>query len=210
MIVLNIGDKHGRLTAIKQFECRKWEFQCECGNTKIVSKYDVKRGHTASCGCLAKEGLIERRRTHGESDSRLNHTWYNMKKRCYNHNNPKYKNYGARGIKVCDEWKDDYVAFSKWAHDNGYTDEMTIERIDVDGDYTPENCEWIPMIEQAKNRTSNKWVHIDGRKLSPADIEKRYGIPIKTIYARIASGDRGEDVIRPLGKRRFWKKTTPR
>ncbi|PKE18656.1 hypothetical protein [Macrococcoides caseolyticum] len=200
------GGKYGRLTCVKSIDSRKWLFKCECGNEKVINKYDVRRGHTQSCGCLHKENTSKARKIHGEADSRLNRTWYNMKKRCYHKRNPKYKNYGARGIKMCNEWKGDYIAFSKWAHENGYTDQMTIERIDVNGDYEPANCKWIPMSEQATNRTSNKWVYIDGIRYSPLELEEKFNIPAKTIYARIARGDTGESVVRPLGQRQFYKR----
>lgn len=183
-----------------------WLVKCECGNTAVKSSRTIKSGYSKSCGCLQRLATSKARKIHGEADSRLNNMWYNMKKRCYHKNNPKYKNYGARGIKICDEWKNDYVAFSDWAHENGYNDQMTIERIDVNGNYEPSNCKWIPMLDQAANRTSNKWVYIDGDKYSPLELEEKYNIPVKTIYARIARGDKGESVVRPLGTRQFYKR----
>lgn len=201
-----VGENINRLTAIKEVSKLKWLFECECGNQKAINKYDVNRGHTQSCGCLHKENTSKARKTHGDSDSRLYFTWENMRKRCYKTNSDRYKTYGARGIEVCDEWKDNYSNFYTWAHDNGYTEELTIERIDINGNYEPSNCTWITQGEQAKNRTTNKWVYIDGEKFSPSELEEKYNIPVKTLYARIARGDQGETVVRPLGQRQFKKR----
>lgn len=203
---MNKGEKYGRLTAVKEVEKRKWLFECDCGNQKVISKYDVKRGHTQSCGCLHKENTSKARKVHGDTDSRLYYIWENMKKRCYKTNADRFRNYGARGITVCEEWKDSYLNFYNWAHNNGYAEDLTIERIDINGNYEPNNCTWATREEQAKNRTTNKWVVIDGKEHSPLELEKMYGIPVKTIYARIARGDKGEAVVRPLGVRQFKKR----
>lgn len=209
------GQKFNRLTFIepdrihqspKGYRNLYWLLKCECGNSTVKKSTSVKSGYAKSCGCLQREMTSKARRTHGDSDSRLYYVWENMRKRCYKPNSDRYKNYGARGIKVCDEWKDDYGAFMKWALSNGYKDNLTIDRNDVNGNYTPENCSWIPMAEQAKNRTTNKWIYINDQKLSPTDIEEKYNIPVKTVYARIARGDEGEAVARPLGKRQFSKR----
>lgn len=204
--MLNKGDKYNRLTAVKEIDNRKWLFRCICGNEKVISKYDVQKGHTKSCGCLQKENTSKAKRTHGDTDSRLYYIWENMRKRCYKPNSDRYKNYGARGITICDDWKNNYSNFYKWAYSNGYNDNLTIERIDINGNYEPSNCTWITMKDQAKNRTSNKWVYIDNVKYSPQELEKIYKIPVKTIYARIARGDKGHAVVRPLGKRQFHKR----
>ncbi|HGO1685087.1 TPA: hypothetical protein ACK0FJ_002175 [Staphylococcus aureus] len=203
---MNKGDKYNRLTALKEVDKRKWLFQCTCGNKKIISKYDVQKGHTQSCGCLHKENVSKAKKNHGDTDSRLYYIWENMRKRCYKPNSDRYKNYGARGITICDEWKNDYSNFYKWSYNNGYNDNLTIERIDINGNYEPKNCTWITIEEQAKNRSSSKWVYLDGIKYSPHELENIYKIPIKTIYARIARGDKGYAVVRPLGKRQFYKR----
>ena len=127
-------------------------------------------------------------------------------KRCYSPNSDRYKNYGARGITICDEWKNDYSNFYKWAYNNGYNDNLTIERIDINGNYEPSNCTWISIKDQAKNRTSNKWVYLDDVKYSPSELERIYKISVNTIYARIARGDKGYAVVRPLGQRQFRKR----
>lgn len=182
-----------------------WKVQCDCGSVFSVLANSVTTGHTKSCGCLHKEATSVSRTKHGESDTRLYYIWENMKKRCLNPKVEKYKNYGARGISIYEAWLD-YVEFSSWAKSSGYSDELTLERIDVNGDYTPANCKWITHTEQARNRTTNKWVTIEGERYSPSELEELYNIPVKTIYARIARGDSGESVVRPLGQRQFKKR----
>lgn len=124
---------------------------------------------------------------HGDYKTRLYNILIDMRSRCNNSHNPEYKNYGGRGIKICDEWQD-YLAFKKWALDNGYSDNLTIERIDVNGNYCPENCKWIPKSEQLKNTTRTIFITYKGETLCAMDWCKRLGIPNNVLIHRYRSG----------------------
>lgn len=157
------GQQFGKLIAIKKvgIDSRRnaiWLCKCDCGNEcqRIVAELTKKGNH--SCGCLAKEHLKNMAKgniTHGMSYSRLYGCYKGMISRCYREKDIHYKAYGGRGIIVCDEWKDNAKTFIDWALSNGYSDDLTIERIDVNGNYEPSNCTWIPMSEQYKNKQSN-------------------------------------------------------
>lgn len=150
------GMKFGRLTAIKNAgsknQRRMWECLCDCGNKCIVCESALTSGNTKSCGCIAKELLISRNTVHGKCGTRLYKTWRNMKTRCYNKNCVEYSCYGGRGIKVCDEWLNDFSVFYDWAMEHGYDDNLTIDRIDNDKNYCPENCCWITRSENIRKR----------------------------------------------------------
>ena len=135
---------------------------CDCGNQKVVRITYLKSAKTQSCGCLRNEKTIQRNkageypRTHGEWGTRLYRIWNAMNQRCGNPNSTSYKNYGARGISVCTAWRHSYTAFRNWAMQNGYQDDLSIDRIDNDKGYSPDNCRWATIEEQLKNRRPYK------------------------------------------------------
>lgn len=131
-----------------------WICQCDCGNKCFTRTNSLKSGKTTSCGCYSRESASVNKRamTHGLSKSRLYITWRNMRVRCSNKNDREYKHYGGRGIQVCPEWRDSFEAFRDWALANGYQDDLTIDRIDVDKDYSPDNCRFITRSENNKTR----------------------------------------------------------
>ena len=166
------GKKFGRLTAI-QPSCKKtkshdkyWEFRCDCGKKMTAFKGSVITGNTKSCGCLQREAgkrQGKKNMKHGMNPPRLYHIWNNMKQRCFSVNHDAYKDYGMRGISVCDEWRNDFGAFREWAFANGYANTLTIDRIDVNGNYEPSNCRWIDISGQMQNQ--RKTIKINGVSL---------------------------------------------
>lgn len=155
------GERFGRLTVVKRatdvgVKPVKWECLCDCGNIVEVGTYSLKSGATKSCGCLHKQKLSDRNRTHGESDSRLNKVWRGMKARCADKGATGFESYGGKGVRVCDEWKQ-YEAFRDWALSAGYDPsaprgKCTIDRINPFGNYEPSNCRWVDMSTQNKNK----------------------------------------------------------
>lgn len=154
------GQKFGRLTVLSRAKNRKqftmWLCKCDCGNEVVVSTNALLVGHSTSCGCKREENFNSYK--HGKSYSNLYRRWLGMKSRCLNKNNARYKNYGGRGITICDEWLDKengFMNFYNWAIANGYKKELSIDRINVDGNYEPSNCRWITLQEQNWNTTRN-------------------------------------------------------
>lgn len=184
------GKRFGRLTAIKYIGKSKgkqtlWECKCDCGNIAIVHQQNLKSGHTSSCGCYNSEVASKREKEHGQSGTRLYNIWHDMIYRCYNSNHRSYKDYGGKGIIVCNEWKDDFEAFRNWAIENGYKENLSIDRIDSDKNYCPENCRWATDIQQANNTSRNLVFTVDGHTDTLANLCRKYDIPYSLAHSRV-------------------------
>lgn len=164
-----------------------WKCRCDCGKEIIVESHKLRTGLTKSCGCYRGEFVKYINKTHGMAYTRINKIYRGMKCRCYTKSNSRYADYGGRGITICDEWlgKDGFQHFYEWAMNNGYTDELTIDRIDVDQNYTPENCRWITMAEQGDNKRCSTKVSAFNETHSIAEWSRRTGVNYKTLYRRI-------------------------
>ena len=152
------GKKFGRMTVISlnsKGKRTKWNCICDCGKKKIVDSYHLRKGKIVSCGCYSRETLKYYSITHGDSKSRLYNIWCGMKGRCYSKTNTTYKNYGGRGITICEEWLNNFENFKEWSLKNGYNEKLTIDRIDVDGNYEPSNCRWATPYMQSNNTRNN-------------------------------------------------------
>lgn len=188
-----IGKRFGRLTVIEEagrnsHRFIQWKCLCDCGREKIVSGHNLRSGNTKSCGCVTKEKVKMLNYVTGQSRSRLHRIWDSMKSRCYNENVPHYHRYGARGIIICEEWRNNFKAFYDWAMSHGYTDELTIDRIDNDGNYCPENCRWVTLHEQNRNRRTNRMITFDGKTQCMSDWAKELGIKPITLLGRFSRG----------------------
>lgn len=159
--------KFGRLTVL-QFVQRKerksyWKCICDCGKEVVLPITYLTTGDTKSCGCLRKEKTSNLSRKNSFVKSkRLNSIWANMKRRCYNSKSISYQYYGKKGIKVCDEWKNNFRVFQDWAYENGYDEKLTIDRIDNNKGYSPDNCRWVSSFEQHNNMSTNRSITYNG------------------------------------------------
>lgn len=193
--MLNLAKKHfGRLTAIEPAGKRGrgvlWRCICDCGKEHIVLGSELMRGNTQSCGCLSRELASARlknisTKTHGESNTRLYRIWVDMRTRCANPNWDHYERYGGRGITVCKEWEKSFEAFRNWALGAGYKDGLTLDRRDNDGPYSPENCRWATVKEQASNRSSTRYIEFNGETRTISEWSKITGVGRTTIKHRI-------------------------
>lgn len=183
------GQKFGRLIANKflRIENHKavWLCKCDCGNLTEVRGVELTKGHTKSCGCLRKDVCANINKTHNKTNTRLYHIWCDIKKRCYNSNYKSYKNYGLRGIAVCDEWLSDFMNFYDWAMSHGYDDTLTIDRIDVNGNYEPSNCRWATLKQQARNTRRNRYYTINGVTHCLSEWCEIYNINHKRVECRL-------------------------
>lgn len=185
------GQKFGRLTVLKLSEkiqrirngkrdghFYKWLCRCDCGNECVVDQVHLKSGHTVSCGCF---NIEKRYKLKNLSNSKLYSVWQGIKRRCYGRDWKYYARYGGRGILMCDEWKNDFLKFHDWAMQNGYTDkvkkfECTLDRIDNDKGYYPDNCRWVAQEVQARNTRRNIWINYNDEVMCLHDACKKSGI----------------------------------
>ncbi|MEH7114969.1 hypothetical protein V7124_21805 [Neobacillus niacini] len=164
---------------------------------QLVRKDKEDGYHPGNCAFLKIE---EASKTHGMRRTRLYNTWTQIKQRCTNKNNDRYEEYGGRGIKVCKEWMESFEVFKEWALKNGYRNDLSIDRIDVNGDYEPINCKWSTEIEQQRNKRNNHYKTINGETKTVAEWAEISGLPYKTLQRRVYTGCKEEDLLAPVGK----------
>lgn len=203
------GRKFNRLTAlyVKEGSLTKWVCKCECGNIKEVFASSLVKGIVKSCGCLEKENLKKISKSalkHGMTETVLYGKWCSMKERCHNPNYKYYHRYGGRGIKICEEWLGEhgFENFAKWAYEAGYSDnrhdfQQTLDRIDTDGDYCPENCKWSNQLEQVRNRSNARLIEdIDGEKITSEEFSRKHSIKAdKYVYRQLRKGKSAQEIL---------------
>lgn len=192
-----IGQKFGRLTIVgtekklSPYSGWNWVCVCDCGTKKVVSPQDLKSGKTKSCGCLHDELASKRATKYKYSVNeykRLHRIYHWMKRRCYDKSTPRYYDYGGRGISISDDWLDKnhgFDNFVEWSLKNGYADDLTLDRINVDENYGPNNCRWITYKAQNANKRETKWVIYNGEKIQLVVLCERLGLCYDTIHNRI-------------------------
>ena len=208
---VEIGQKFGYLTVLDVYRgesCWMCRCKCDCGNIKDIAKSGLTTGRTTSCGCYNRRRVHEACSKGNFTNTRLYHTWENMKARCLNKNSPEYHNYGGRGITICDEWRDDFLKFRDWAINNGWDEthnkfEISLDRINVNGNYEPSNCRWATYKEQVNNqRRSRRWIY-NGVAYTLIEISEKFNINPMALRSRLYSQklDVKTAIEKPLQKR---------
>lgn len=172
-----------------------WVCKCVCSKEIVVQANNLRTGHTQSCGCMLSQHNLKHGDCTNGKVSRLYHIWAGMKARCYSEKNPRYKYYGARGIVMCDEWKDDFTVFRDWATQNGYKDTLSIDRINNDGIYSPYNCRWTNQKTQSNNSRKNVIIEYNGESHTLSEWADLAGIPYKSFWYRINAGWSIKDAV---------------
>lgn len=197
-----IPDKRfGRLSIVAEVGRTKsgdsrWLCECDCGKSCIVVGSNLRSGHTRSCGCYNSELITKRNTKHGSRKTKLYGVWNGIKSRCYRPNVNGYSNYGMRGISMCAEWKDSFEAFEKWAFSSGYEEGLSIDRIDVNGNYCPENCRWATSEMQVNNKRNSIHIDINGESKTLGKLSTETGIPYATLYGRYVRGVSVDELLR--------------
>lgn len=196
------GERYGKLTVLEYVGTKRyrngratqWLCQCDCGNKTVVDSVSLKTGNTVSCGChrreLSSKRMIERNKTHGitigsEEDKRLYRLWAAIKRRCYYEKCVGYHNYGGRGVRMCDEWKNEAAKFVEWCKSHGYKKGLEIDRINNNGNYEPNNCQFISKVENEKKKRNTIWLTIDGISKVCSDWNRLMEKPEKYYIQRI-------------------------
>lgn len=187
------GCRFGRWLVIEQAEKdRSGEIRylckCDCGNERVIRRTSLTTGNSKSCGCFSRDVATRRNTKHGGANSRLYRIWAGIIQRCCNDRKRyEWEKYGGRGIRVCDEWKQ-YEAFKSWAINNGYSDDLSIDRIDPNGNYCPENCRWATSYQQANNKRTSKFITYNGKTATVREFADEYKIPYSCLYTRLRNG----------------------
>ena len=185
------GQKFNRLVVLERAHNSKsnqtqWLCRCDCGKTAIVRSSSLINGHTKSCGCFGNEvrKINTDQTTHGKSHTRLYGIWSEMKGRCFCPTSKIYEYYGGKGVTVCREWLN-FETFYNWAITHGYSDSLSIDRIDVNGNYEPSNCRWADKVTQMNNTTANVFYQFNGEKMTLPQIARRVGLPPSALIQRV-------------------------
>jgi hypothetical protein len=186
------GQRYGMLSVISKTEKRNaagniiWKCRCDCGNEVEVCTLHLKDGHTQSCGCLGHKKRLEANTKHRLYHERIYKIWQGMKSRCQSKGTPNYQHYGAKGVTVCDAWQD-FIPFYEWAMANGYSDDLSIDRINVYGNYEPSNCRWADRETQDNNRTDSHFITCNGKTQTITQWSRETGISYSAISWRLKS-----------------------
>lgn len=188
-----VGRRYGSLTVLYRLGsadgCVIWRCRCDCGNERDVRGQHLRQGLTTSCKTCGTEARRKVHTIHGlRNKTPLYTTWCNMRRRCSDESTSSFDVYGGRGIRVCEEWMHDFKAFYDWAMENGYEEGLSIDRVDVDGDYSPDNCRWATAKQQANNTRRNVLIDYEGETHTMHEWADILGIPYKTLWNRIHSG----------------------
>lgn len=193
-----------------------WVCKCwRCKSEYTTSIHNLKRAKTCVCKKCKNVLLRESKLVHEKTNTRLFTIWMNMKDRCYRNTSKSYSDYGGRGITICQEWLDDFMNFYNWAMANGYRDDLTIERKDVNGNYCPENCSWATMKEQENNRRNSVFYEINGIKCTLSEWCDKYNMDYKLVRERVKKGMDIVDALtipkqKPFGMKKIYtKKNNP-
>lgn len=196
LLVDLVGRRFGKLTVLHRNadhiapsgqHIRMWQCRCDCGNERNVAGQNLIKGHTQSCGCLRSHNRLKHGECFGGKPTRLYRIWAGMKSRCSSPGSSHYEKYGARGISVCADW-DDFTKFKEWAIESGYNDSLTLDRIDVNGNYSPENCRWVSYKTQGNNTRRNMTFEFNHQIHTLSEWAEITHIPYKALWERINRG----------------------
>ena len=214
---IKVGNRFGRWTVIGKAEPKvygdndvrlRWLCKCDCGTIRDVAEQGLINGKSTSCGCKRKENPRFGMMKHGKAHTKLYRVYNSMRQRCLNPNNPNYKNYGERGIRICSDWlgEDGFANFYEWAVEKGYSDTVktTLDRIDVNGNYEPSNCRWADYVTQANNMRNNRLITYQGETHTVSEWARITGLKVGTINSRLRRKKEIEQVLSP--EKWAWQK----
>lgn len=200
-----INQKFNRLTVLERSNNSgkkvMWKCRCECGNITFVSTSNLRCNKAKSCGCLKLEEFSKRFVKHNQRNTKLYEIWKSIKNRCLNPKSLAYKNYGGRGITICQKWKDDFMEFYTWSMQNGYNENLSIDRINNDGNYEPSNCRWVDRKTQANNTRTNHFITFDNQTLTIKQWSEKLNIPYSCLFSRLKNWSIEKALTTPIKKR---------